>query len=181
MMKNNYKDYDILTLYVKKKKLKEIIKHYQVFGWTLIEEEENKRYEDIVDLTFTRPHKIDNKDELQLQQIYMEERLNKIGKLERHKHARTTSFGLCFGLIILATIIFGLFIALKVNSIYSIVSGSMLAIAGLMAILLEVRLLKRMYVRENVMFEVSCNELEMQIDVITKRVQMLIGGEDEQK
>ena len=60
---NDYINYDSLKLYVKKNKSKEIIEHYKLFGWELAEEFENKKYEDILDLTFCRAHKIENKDE----------------------------------------------------------------------------------------------------------------------
>ena len=57
---DNYKDFDKLSLYVKKYKAEEIIKHYKNFNWKLVSESENKKYEDIVDLTFIRKHKIEN-------------------------------------------------------------------------------------------------------------------------
>ena len=69
-------EYDELRLYVKKTKKDEIVNHYKVFGWNLVSINENKRYEDIVDLEFKRPHKIKEKDELQLLQVYMEENVN---------------------------------------------------------------------------------------------------------
>lgn len=40
----DYKNYDTLTLFVKKKKLGEVIEHYTVFGWKLIEQKDNSRY-----------------------------------------------------------------------------------------------------------------------------------------
>ena len=52
MMKtNNYNEYDKLVLYVKKDKAKEIIGRYVLFGWEVESQEENSRYEDILDIT----------------------------------------------------------------------------------------------------------------------------------
>ena len=114
MMKiDNYKEYDTLTLYVKKNKSTGIIKHYKIFGWELVEEADNNMYADLVDLTFIRSHKIKNKDELQLQQVYMEETLNKLGKLDKFKHAKSASVGLSVGTIILAFIVFAVIINIK--------------------------------------------------------------------
>ncbi|MBQ7880974.1 MAG: hypothetical protein IJ358_03950 [Clostridia bacterium] len=178
MMKiNNYKDYDTLTLYVKKNKLKEIIENYQIFGWELVKEQENDRYEDIVDLTFTRPHKIANKDELQLQQVYMEEKLNELGKLERHKHSKTTSIGLCFGTLALAFIIIGVLVALKTNSVTGLVGGIVVAIVGVLLIVVECIILFKLYKNETTIYEQRHNDLESELFMITKTVTELTGGE----
>ena len=69
MQQIDYENYDTLNLYVKKIKAEEIKERYKNFGWILFNEQENATYEDILDLTFTRPHKIENKDELQLMQV----------------------------------------------------------------------------------------------------------------
>ena len=146
-----------------------------------MEEKENKRYEDIVDLTFARPHKIKNKDELQLQQIYMEEKLNAIGKLERTKHVKTTSFGVSFGVITLAIFILGLLVAIKVNSIWGIIAGCMIAFVGLALILFETRLLIKVYSRERIVFDKKYEELKQGIIAILQTVKQLTGGEYEQE
>ena len=127
---NDYINYDSLKLYVKKNKSKEIIEHYKLFGWEVLEEFENKKYEDILDLTFCRPHKIKNKDELQLLQVYMEERLNEQAKIEKHKHSKTTSIGLCLGVIGVGLITLGLLACLKVIMFVSLIGGILLAVSG---------------------------------------------------
>ena len=176
----NYKYYDNLTLYVKKNKLKEIIQHYEIFGWELVEQKENGRYEDIVDLTFTRPHKIKHKDELQLQQVYMEEKLNELGKCERYKHSKTTSFGLCFGLITIAIIVLGVLISLSVKSIEGLICGIVIVVMGFLLIGFEFVMLRKIYQYENELYEQRSEELERQIVKISKRVTELTGGEYEQ-
>lgn len=97
----NYNDYDKIVLYVKDNKTKIIIDSYQKLGWQLINSVCNHRYRNIMDLTFIRPHKIVNKDILQLLQVYMEIELNKLAKVERNKYSLTLSLGismLTFGL-----------------------------------------------------------------------------------
>ena len=172
-MINDYTNYDNLKLYVKKNKLQEIIKYYQVFGWELVGQNENNQYEDIIDLTFTRLHKIDNKDELQLQQIYMEERLNEIGRLDKIKHAKTTSFGLCFGLIAIALMFFSIMLSIKVDILWVIIYGSVMFFAGIVLIIFEMKLLIKMYNHENIIYKQKKEELEFQISIILNRVKNL--------
>ena len=177
MMKiNNYIDYDNLTLYVKKNKAKEIIEHYAIFGWKLVCEKQNKTYEDIIDISFTRPHKISNKDELQLQQVYMEERLNALGKLERHKHARSTSIGLCIGVMALVMIILGVLIALKVNSVQGLVVAIVIVVVGVILTIIDFVNIPQIRKNENLIYEQKHDELEVQLFAIFTKVKELMGG-----
>ena len=98
-MKEEIFNYDNLTLYVKKNKVEEIVQHYEIFGWQLVKSVENDRYEDLVDLTFVRPHKIENKDDLQLYQVFMEEKLNEAAKAQRRRHIWSTLFAFNASLI----------------------------------------------------------------------------------
>lgn len=86
-------DKDNLHLYAKKSKLNLVEECYESLGWQKTAQEENKRYDDLVDLSFERPHKINNKDDLQLLQIHMEHHLNKLGRIERRKYFKSLIFG----------------------------------------------------------------------------------------
>lgn len=178
MMKNNYKEYDSLTLYVKKNKVKQVIEYYKVFKWELISETENKRYEDIVDLTFSRPHKIDNKDELQLQQIYMEEKLNEIGRLEKHRHSAITSLGLCLGVLALACILVGVWCEFKIKSIWGIIISIFIIVIGVGIIVAEAIVFPKIYKKNDIKYNKRHKELEDEINNICAKVKTL-GGKDE--
>lgn len=175
MMKNNdYKNFDTLTLYVKRNKVEDIIEHYKVFGWELSEQSENAKYEDIVDLTFTRPHKIENKDEIQLRQVYMEEHLNELGKLERHKHAKTTAIGLCVGVLSLILLALGVWECISNYLTLGLVTIGL----GLIILTLELIFLPKLYKREIRTYDKKKTELENQVDEICEKVKTLLGGED---
>lgn len=107
-MKNfdyDYKNKDKITIFAQFDKAEEIIEYYKKFKWDLIKNEKAKHATELLELTFIRPHKIDNKDKLQLYQVQMEECVNEIGKLENFKGSKTTSVGLIFGLIGLAPLV----------------------------------------------------------------------------
>lgn len=174
----NYNDYDKLTLYVKKNKLKQIIKNYEMFGWELVEEKENKRYEDIKDLIFIRPHKINNKDEMQLQQVYMEEKLNELGKLEKHKHDKTTVIGLTIGIFVIALL--GLAVGSLINfkSVLGLVLCIVLGVVGIAVGVAGIVVLRKVGRREKEFYSQRKRVLENQVKKITELASKLLRGED---
>lgn len=180
-MKINNKEFDTLTLYVKKEKSEKIIENYKVFKWELVEEKENTQYEDIVDLTFIRQHKIENKDELQLLQVYMEERLNEQGKIEKHKHSKSCVLGLCLGLLCGALIALGLLFCFQVLPKFGLVGGIVLASFGFLLVLFELIYLPKLFKKESVFYENRSKILEQEINIICKNASALAGGEYEQK
>lgn len=131
----NYKNFDRLDIYAKKDKKRRIIQCYQSFSWKLVHRQESKRYADTEELTFIRPHKIKNKDFLQYNQIEMENILNDIGKLGKNKHARSTIFGLCFGLLFAGILALGIFLILSHASTLNLAFG--ISCIGLSSIFLS--------------------------------------------
>lgn len=174
----DYKNYDVLNLYVKRNKLESIISKYNIFGWELEKQEDNKEYEDIVELTFVRPHEIKNKDDLQLLQVYMEERLNKVGQIERNKNAKTTSLALVFGVIGLALILLGI-LDLIFNFFGLLVAGDVIFLSlGVILSLMGSFLVPKIYKKEKIDFDSKISVLELEIENICQRVKILAGGKD---
>ena len=58
MEANKINEVDTLICHTKKSMATGVTESYACLGWILNEETENSVYEDIVDLTFVRPHKI---------------------------------------------------------------------------------------------------------------------------
>ena len=178
MNQKKYNDFDTLTLYVKKLKAVEIIESYKTFGWELVEECENKRYEDIVDLTFNRPHKIKNKDELQLLQIYMENNLNAKAKLEKNKHQKSTSFGLIFGVLGLILMLNGFLHIFGVLEGFKLIGGIVIASIGFMFLITTLIVIPKLLNKEHSYFKEKHALYEHEIDEICKKATSLLGGEN---
>lgn len=173
-------EYDKLNIYAKKNKSSEFIERYKCFNWTLETESENKKYEDLQDLTFSRPHKIKHKDDLQLLQVYMEENLNLIGKLEKYKYARTQSFVLCLGGIVFTLIALAIWFFISKIEIHSYFVSAivMLSISAMLIVLICIftpKILKRdkqNYIKHN-------TRLENEVNDICQKAKSLIGGDHE--
>lgn len=178
MEDKKYNEVDTLKLYVKTNKADDLKKSYSYFGYTLTNESPNSKYEDIVDLEFERPHKIPNKDELQLLQVYMEENVNKLAKTEKNKHSKSTSFGLCFGICCLAFILLGAYLVLKVSTLLGLIFGVVsiiLGIAvGIVTTIVTIEILKK----EKVSFEETQKQLTSNTSEICAKAKKLVGGQN---
>lgn len=166
MKKIDYNNYDRLDVYAKKEKTDKIIKCYECFSWCLICNEDNKRYADTCDLTFIREHRIANKDFLQYRQIEMENVLNKIGKLEKNKHSKTTVVGLCLGLLSACFVAGGVFLLYK----YLFVLGILLLVLSVFFCLFTIYFTIKTYRYEMELFEEENKSLNDLLTSICKSV-----------
>ena len=138
----DYNNFDKLNLFVKKQKLQDVINTYSSLGWKLVEKKDNKKYVDIIDITFLRPHNLKNKDDLQLIQVYVEDNLNDIAKLEKYKHSQTPTVGLSLGCLIFLLLFVG--INLIVTS-QLLILAIFLIIVSIVLTILQIKLLKRLF------------------------------------
>lgn len=106
-------EYDTIRVFVKEKQADELADVYAAFLWEATEKKEHSRYDDVVDFSFRRPHKIENKDELQFLQVAAEHELDVRDKLDKNKHALSTSLGIFLGLLGGALVFFGLFLLFR--------------------------------------------------------------------
>lgn len=122
-------DNDFITVTGKKQASEHIIKRYGDFGWKLTETKEDKLYGDILHMSFTRPHAIKNKDELQLLQVRLEIAYNNTGKLARKSSHRTLLLATLTVLIVTAFIVGGVFMILN-GGLLPIIFGSVACALG---------------------------------------------------
>lgn len=176
---NDYKNYDSLTLYVKKEMLEEITNRYLIFGWEVSDKKENTTYEDIIDVTFVRPHKIKNKDDLQFYQVHMEETLNDSAKLDRNKNSKTTVFGLCIGAIVVALIWFGVSFFIQKTTTLQFIVGIVMIILGILLLVLELIYLPKLYRKEKQDYINKKQKIETELEEICNKAKKLTEGKNE--
>lgn len=170
-------EFDTLNIYVKKSKSNEIIDSYKTFGWQLKSESENNQYEDIVDLAFEREHKIKNKDELQLLQVYMEDKLNEMGKLEKNKNPKTTAFGLFFGVTGIALIVFGALFGFKVLLGINLGLSIGMSFIGIIFLILTIIFIPKLSKKELNYFNSRHSQLMSDVKEIKQKAASLFGGD----
>ena len=99
----DYEKYDYIEIIVKKENVDEVVSSYGKFLWKEISRKEDRRYSDVLHVSFYRAHNIENKDRLQLLQVYYEFALNERAELNEKKHHKSRA-GIC-NLIFFATCI----------------------------------------------------------------------------
>lgn len=181
MKNNNYKEFDRVTLLIRQSMAEKIIESYNLLGWTLEKKDENSRYQDIIDITFVRPHKIENKDELQLLQVYMEERINGIGKLERHKHSFSTSYGLFFGVVGLMLAVLGVLFILNILPVFGLAGGIVFCVVGALMMISCAVFIPLIFKKEKVKYQNNRTILESELEKIYHKASILTGGNDEKQ
>lgn len=170
MKEIDYNNFDKLEIYAKKNKVDMIIKCYEAFSWTLFEKEENSRYADTYNLTFIRPHKIENKDFLQYHQIEMENNLNKIGKIEKNRHSKSTIWGLIFGLLLIGFTFLSISL-FKVRTILNYIFAIASVCLAITLLLLSIFLIPKIYKKEKKIFSKQNELLQKNLKLICEMTQ----------
>ena len=173
----NYHDYDKMEIAVKTAKEKRLIEDYALFGFKLIDRYADKVYSDVAHLTFIRPHKIPNKDKLQLLQIYYENYINDESELEKNKRTKSGTFAasaLLSGLILLCLgVIFIFATPIVINVIGYILSALSVTVVVLMLVKI-----KKIIKLENEDFKFKTDAIKRNINSVLKTARALTEGED---
>lgn len=179
MNEADFYEYDTLNVQVKKERQTLTDECYKTLGWEKVSEEEDKMYADTNELKFVRPHKLKNKDELQLLQVHLEYELNNLGKLEQTKFLKT---------LLLASIGSLLFIFFACAGIVGVVRSFNSAIRVLCWILICVSIAvaiitivssKNTHSKEKLKFDKQKADTHKKIDEICVRAKNLRGGSNE--
>lgn len=166
----DYNNLDKLDIYAKKEKANEVIECYEAFGWELQENTPNSKYEDTCELSFTRPHKIANKDYLQYNQIEMENILNAKGKLERYKNSKTTTSYLFWGILSALLIALGVLALCRSLALINIIFSTIFFIAGVLTTLVAIFRTITVFKREKFDYEKNYTELNDRLELLKKSV-----------
>ena len=171
----DYNEYDSISLALKENEYERMLSYYRAFGWEEYEKNEDKRYFDIVHAKLKRPHKIENKDRLQLLQVKMEYVVNRFALTRKNKHAKSVIFALTLGVFALGFVILG--IMLLINELLLPLSVS-LCVLGVALPLFIVPLVKETVKKEQQSFAAKFKEMTSEISEIISRAKKLYGEEN---
>lgn len=144
----DYRTQDCLHTAIRTDRADEMVARYRAFGWEESERKDDDRYDDIVRITFVRPHRLPEKDRLQLLQVRMEKRLNEAAALKKNAHAVSVSAGLSAGLASAAAVAGGVLLAVYFSAPAVLAAGIVLALAGAAGGVWTGRFVRRRYARE---------------------------------
>lgn len=172
-MKIDYNKFDKLSIYVKKEKRDEIVSFYSLLKWELVLETSNFIYDDTLDLTFIRLHCIKNKDELQLLQVYLEDKINNIVKLEKNKFLHCTTLGFLLGSLSVFLMSIALICYINLNQKVGAILGGVLGILGVSIVILLLVLLPKIIKKDKHNFKTKKDDLNKQIQQICEKIKLL--------
>ena len=171
---------DTISVKSKRQAAEHIIERYGHFGWTLTDKTDDKLYENIVHLTFSRPHSIENRDELQLLQVRLEIAYNAMGHLSAKIPARATLLSILFGLLALGYIAVGILMFLLLSGTVSVILGVFLCATASAFAAAGVFVVRRVYKKDSEKYSALIGEQVQKIEELCAAAKSL-RGEDEQK
>ncbi len=163
MQSRDYKNFDYIDVIVKKQNEQEIIDGYLSFLWQKIDAKEDRRYNDIVHLSFKREVSVPNKDRLQLLQVYYETALNNRAEIEFKKHSKSKRAICILAFFSLAGLFFaGVFIYF-LKSLISIAIGGVVALSILALDMFFAKKIKKKFLSENIDNEIKIKKADQEI------------------
>lgn len=176
---DDFKEYDYITLYVRAEKVEIVERCYEKFLWKVVKKENNNKFNDIVDITFKRKHKIENKERLQLLQIYMEDNLNRTDKYEQNKFAKSTILGLTMGLLFLLFIGLGIWLIHGFPSLFTTILGIASIVFSIVIQVFIIILLPHFINLEREKFLNNINSLKKELENYLLEASTLSGEQNE--
>lgn len=166
---------DTITVTGKKQAADDIIKCYGDFGWRLTENKEDRLYADIKHMTFTRPHFIESKDELQLLQVRLEIAFNSMGKLARKINNRAALLVTLVFFITAAFVCGGVFLILY-GGLVPVISGAVICALGAAVAAAGGISANRVYKKDKVKYTYLIENELQKIENLCNRAKELRGG-----
>lgn len=166
---------DTISVQGKKQASEHIIKRYGDFGWQLTEKKDDKLYGDVVHMKFTRPHFIENKDELQLLQVRLEIAYNKTGKLARKSTARTAVLSTVSAILAAAFAAGGIVLILLLGGLIPLICGSVLCAVGAVIAVVGGIFSHRVYKKDKTKFALLIEKEVEKIENLCKCAKELRG------
>ncbi|MBE7088958.1 MAG: hypothetical protein E7370_05550 [Clostridiales bacterium] len=159
----NYNEYDRIFVAINSAVAEETLNGYKALGWQLIRRFPDKIYSNIEHFDFYRSHKIENKDRLQLLQVYMESEINNLSYRRHNRHSASITVGILVYLFCLMLIVGGTLMACIGNNLFTNAGGYIILALGVLGSISFVFYLKYLSQKEteryNRQIEFSVNRI----------------------
>ncbi|MCD8373443.1 MAG: hypothetical protein LUD27_09125 [Clostridia bacterium] len=174
-MTENYMSFDSLSIAVKAGAAEDMKTWYGAFGWNVEKEYGDKIYGDIVHMDFTRPHKIEHKDRLQLLQVRFEMLINLIARAGRRGNVKTGVTAAALFLLGAAIVVCGALLAIWSDNAFYLACGIIVIVAGILFWIVSYILCLHMRRNEKQKYSVLANVLKENIKNVVKEAASLTG------
>jgi len=167
-VETDYRNYDRLFVTVKLNKLDELEECYRALGWECVDSRDDSVYRGRVHLVYRRPHRIENKDKLQLLQVYLESALNDEGRLESRAMPLTAATGIITGFVTLALVALGLCLMYLLDNPVIYTAGIIFLTCSAAMLLLAVTVTLKVFFGENKRRKTKLLHARAEIEAVLK-------------
>ncbi len=129
---------DKLSVAVKSEGADEIVRAYNAFGWHTVKRYSDEEYSDIVHIDFSRLHRIEGKDRLQLLQVRFEVAVSFLSHAGPYSLVRAVIIGALLALVGVALAVYGGFVVALSTTTVFFASGFAVISAGVIFIVLAI-------------------------------------------
>ncbi len=171
-------NYDYITVTGKIQAADHIIERYGDFGWQLTERKDDKLYCDVTHMSFTRPHKMEHKDELQLLQVRLEIAYNTAGKYAHKISQRATLLGNAVGLLAAGFTVSGVVLLLLVGGLVSLICGPVLMVTGVVCGVVGALISYKLYKKDKKKYAALIKAENEKIDALCSKAKRLRGADE---
>lgn len=177
----DHENYDYIEIIVKKENVDEVVASYGKFLWQEFYRKEDRRYSDVIHVSFYRARDIKNKDRLQLLQVYYEFALNEGAEAFEKKHHKSNAC-ICNLAVFATCMLVGLWwLIFYMQTILAFIGGMIFTLSIALLTVFFGKKIKNLRKRENQRFKVKKQEQKQKIEGILREVDTLTtlnqGGE----
>lgn len=173
MKEKNYDEFDYIRIQVKDEFFDRVISSYSCFGWEVFEINENETFFETKDVTLYRKHSVQDKDKLQLYQVYMENAYSNLNKIQKNRYTTSIVVGLTVGLIALAIVCLAIFFAANTTIMALRVITIIVACLAFLVLVVLLFSLQKIKKSEDTVFHKNVNRVRREIeDICTKAKQI---------
>ena len=180
-MINDYQNYDYLEIIVKRDSADEIVRWYSRLLWSEYQRKEDKLYNDIIHVSFLRPHKIPNKDRLQLLQVYYENILNEKAYKLKDKNAKSEALIVTTVVLAILSVLCSGALIFIVKNLFVYLGAGLLFGLSCVGVACSFNGIKKLRKKENLEFETKNENYTNQIDRIMDEISTLTGDKINEK
>ena len=171
--KRDYWNFDYVDLTVKRKNIDELTKSYSSFLWQEVSRKEDRRYHDILHVSFRRPHKIKNKDRLQLLQVKYEAQLNKRALLDSKKYSKSQAISLTLAVLGACAVIGALSLFYYGKTVYETVGGGLISAGTLAMVITSVLFIRKLRRKERAVCAFKTEKINQSISGVLSEARLL--------
>lgn len=168
---------DYLSVDLKTDVAEEMIGYYRSFGWEKLEQSDDRRYFDLIHVTFCRPRRIPHKDRLQYLQVTMEAEVNRRNWKHRTKNGGSAVLSMLLSFLATGLLITGLLFGMAGGTWWIRLLGFALSAGIFGGTLIAAYFIKKLMKKENRNYRLYARQTRAALIAIGQEAEALLADD----